>query len=751
MATANNGNNTGNTEMSEEEMNSLYCPITGEMMVDPVLSTDDSITYEKTAIITWLSRPGYEPTSPVTRQPMSISNLFPNRPLKNFIEAKLRNANRTVQTTRSISSEISRNISIDAHLVSPTELLVALQPLSDASEANMLPIDVIYCIDVSGSMSTVASKPAENGECDYLSRLDLVKYSTLAGIMSMGPNDRACIITFSDSSKIKMELTHMNDQGKERAKNVLDSLVTEGCTEMWDGIKKCIEVVKGIDSNRNIDVQFLTDGEPSSTPPMGIAKAFKDHLTKLNLKQSFTFNTIGFGYALKPALLDDIANVGSGLFRHIPDCSMIASTFVNLSAICKSTYLSNSYLSITSNGIKIPELSSHYNNNIGSIMLGQKRELLFTIPKYLVSTDLKIELKVGSVVISSKNIVVNSSHCIPHLPTMTRYKIINALIEATKKNMLELNLRNTKLVFDKLYSDIRTLADDVETSYHDKLKLENYLLDYKSSDSYSGGQIGIAIQQPDWYEKWGASFLYAIASAYYYMQCTNFKDKGIQNFTTALFERNRDKANEVFDSLPAPIPTSAEYTSRMYRSSTPYVAPVMSRYNNSGGSCFSGNGRVKIDNSKVCRVDELKPGQLVMTSGGYTRIKYVIKMRVQGGETSVCILEDNLVIHPYHPVYSMTKWVFPNTIVKEKVIPLDYWYNVVLEDGCGLYINNTLVITLGHGLTENGAFHPYYGTQLVVADLKKMDTDNSHYITFNNMLVERENGLVVRISEGESS
>jgi U-box domain/CCCH-type zinc finger/RNA-binding, Nab2-type zinc finger len=58
------------------------CPISAELMVDPVLSTL-GYTYERAAIEVWLNQRGTEPYS---RQPMSSAQLVPNRVAKDLIE-----------------------------------------------------------------------------------------------------------------------------------------------------------------------------------------------------------------------------------------------------------------------------------------------------------------------------------------------------------------------------------------------------------------------------------------------------------------------------------------------------------------------------------------------------------------------------------------------------------------------------------------------------------------------------------------
>jgi len=59
----------------------LLCPITYELMLDPVFTVDGS-TYERRAIETWLAK---SMTSPITNAPLSASTLVPNRMAKSLI------------------------------------------------------------------------------------------------------------------------------------------------------------------------------------------------------------------------------------------------------------------------------------------------------------------------------------------------------------------------------------------------------------------------------------------------------------------------------------------------------------------------------------------------------------------------------------------------------------------------------------------------------------------------------------------
>ena len=61
------------------ELNSnFYCVLTLQLMVDPVMDIEGN-TYERAAIEEWIKKDG---TSPITRNPISISDLGYNRVLK---------------------------------------------------------------------------------------------------------------------------------------------------------------------------------------------------------------------------------------------------------------------------------------------------------------------------------------------------------------------------------------------------------------------------------------------------------------------------------------------------------------------------------------------------------------------------------------------------------------------------------------------------------------------------------------------
>ena len=75
----------GPSEVSEaaEVPDDFICPITAEIMTDPV-STSDGFTYERAAITEWLRT---KDTSPKTGATLESTTLYPNHSLRNMIRA----------------------------------------------------------------------------------------------------------------------------------------------------------------------------------------------------------------------------------------------------------------------------------------------------------------------------------------------------------------------------------------------------------------------------------------------------------------------------------------------------------------------------------------------------------------------------------------------------------------------------------------------------------------------------------------
>ena len=200
--------------------------------------------------------------------------------------------------------------------------------------------NIIFVIDISGSMDIIASDKNENGECDDLTRLKLACHSIITIIESLNENDEIGIISFNHLAYVNLKMTKMNENGKIIAKMIINNLDSKGGTNMYDGLKKSFELLKTITNDNNNSIVLLTDGESNSDPPEGILNTLKQRFNINDLKP-FSLNTFGFSYEINSILLNDIANYYNGIFGFIPDCSMVGTVFINFISNLLTTYLTN--------------------------------------------------------------------------------------------------------------------------------------------------------------------------------------------------------------------------------------------------------------------------------------------------------------------------------------------------------------------------------------------------------------------------
>ena len=69
----------------------LKCPLTGNLFEDPVIAPSGH-TYERAAILEHLQKQGGK--DPITRQPLSVEQLTPNRAMKALVEQYRKGASR---------------------------------------------------------------------------------------------------------------------------------------------------------------------------------------------------------------------------------------------------------------------------------------------------------------------------------------------------------------------------------------------------------------------------------------------------------------------------------------------------------------------------------------------------------------------------------------------------------------------------------------------------------------------------------
>jgi len=705
----------------------LICPITCDIMTDPVVDPEGN-TYERSAIMQWLVD---NPISPITRNPLHINQLVPNRAIREVLE-KFNNKNITNTHTNSIVQPpiTSNMIGFPTLSVGTSQsgdhIMITVSPPIDSIRISS---SICCVIDVSGSMSDTVTIKNEFGqeESHGLTQLDIVKHAVKTIIGTMNNNDKLSLIAYSDTAKVVLRPTLMNNIGKQQALTLLDNMYASGSTNLWDGVYCGLELLRKNPSlNRALFV--LTDGVPTIEPPRGHIPKLQEYVDTNGL--SAPIYTFGFGYNLQSELLNDISHMGNGNYAFIPDSSFVGTIFCNALANVLTTMGNNAVLSVVSpNGYQVvgyPHtlVSWGVQIHLGPLNLGQQRNIIL---KNNTNAQLIEHLQVK---LTYQNVETNENkeiYDVFELPVVNnidehiaRSLVITHITEAMKKSHY---IAESQQI-------IRNLADKIAP--------------FNEIHQDVTGQVTEAFSRGDWYQKWGRHYLPSLINAHLYQRCNNFKDPGVQKYGGNMFKILRNEAEDIFCKLPPPTPTGRVYTNT-------HTLASMTSYHNVDSGCVHEDCIVDTPNGKR-KAKDINKGDIVTTfyQGRYENaiVDCVVRTKCSGNITLI-EMSGGLRITPWHPVLCDNAWVFPIDLVdrvgniKNTVSNCEYVYNFVLNKDHSMIINNVVCVTLGHGFTDNGVItHSYYGTQAVINDLKKLNGWNEGLVTITNTSRNPTNGMV---------
>jgi Mg-chelatase subunit ChlD len=261
-----------------------------------------------------------------------------------------------MSTTEAIAVDVTVSVGTSTmeNGLESTPVLLSLRP---PEAVDRVPTDIICVIDASYSMNdeaTVQNEPGSVAEGKGFTILDVTKHAVRTVFNVLEPNDRLSIVSFADNGLIDLELTAMDDAGKDTAEKCLDKLVCRGGTNLWAGVEKGLEVAASSQtgqssslvsnlsslfsagqshtSNRLAHVLLLTDGVPTCNPPKGAGTEVEmlwDYKNSKGGQLPCTLTTFGFGYNLKSKMLTELAELGDGSYAFIPDAGMVGTVFVN--------------------------------------------------------------------------------------------------------------------------------------------------------------------------------------------------------------------------------------------------------------------------------------------------------------------------------------------------------------------------------------------------------------------------------------
>ncbi len=716
-----------------------YCPISGELMINPYLAKD-SHSYEYDSIVRWLET---KSISPMTREPMTKNDLIKNLELKNRID-EIRNS--VTQQQMFIKSKvyyeenkkfINNLDKIKIKSSYKDNYLIIKSFVPNVEERP--PVDIVLCLDTSGSMGADAPIKGNDGSSTSygINVLSLTISAAKTILKTLNSKDNISIVTYSCNAKILFTDIACTDQNKNTIESELDNLKPSGMTNMWDGIKKSLDILKNNSPKDKLKViKLFTDGLPSSEPNRGYGSEIERYFKTNDFK--CMINCYGFGYSLKSDILNDISNVSGGDgFSYIPDSSLLGNMFIHGITNFFTT-------SITYIQCKIIYIDgTHDIFEINSLKFGQTKHNIFESVKNISHIEMNI---------NNNNIRIELSDISDDEfnEQIYRYKAFNCIENCIK--FKKYNDERFKTEIDNLILDISFNKEIKDNEY-----IQNILFDLE-------GQVKEALnmtsqgEKEDWFTKWGIHYLRSLKKAYENEICNNFKDKGVSNFTGELFEKIRDEVSDIFDNMPPP---KREINSGMHggfqsSGATFSSLPTMASYNVPSGGCCAKGSRIRMEDNSFKKVENLKKGDEVITVDIRNGIQYfqsgiiecVIVTKCENNVENMVTLYGNddikLNITPYHPIIgfnSNSTWNFPINMNQPKIIDCEEIYTFIINNRQSVLVEDFIFATFGHNLKEDIIYHKYLGSEKVIDDLKNIiGYDKGNIILTKDMFKRNING-----------
>ncbi|KAF8117403.1 hypothetical protein N665_0011s0119 [Sinapis alba] len=178
------------------------------------------------------------------------------------------------------------------------EVLVHLRAASVVS-GNRAPIDLVTVLDISGSMGGT--------------KLALLKRAMGFVIQNLGSSDRLSVIAFSSTARRLFPLTRMSDAGRQQALQAVNSLVSNGGTNIAEGLRKCAKVMEDRrEKNSVASVIILSDGRDTYTT--------NHHDVMV---PQIPVHSFGFGSDHDASVMHSVSELSGGTFSFIESESVI--------------------------------------------------------------------------------------------------------------------------------------------------------------------------------------------------------------------------------------------------------------------------------------------------------------------------------------------------------------------------------------------------------------------------------------------
>jgi len=614
---------------------------------------------------------------------------------------------------------------------------VSIEPPQGSLEA--MPVDVTAVIDVSGSMGSAAKVEQDGQQVDVgFSVLDITKHGLKTIIASLAPKDRLCIVTFSTQARCIMGFTPMTLENQAQAHALVDQLCTEASTNLWAGLEVALdECERNSRPGAFSSIYLLTDGEPSRNllPPEGITARLAKELERMEEAGSGaipTISTFGFGYSLDTMLLAQIAAKGSGSYSFIPDSGFVGTVFVHALANTATTVGTSAVLNLQADDGTVRLLGGDPQDvfastpttrgiALGSLHHGQSRQVL-------VAVSVPEDTRVG--------------HAVDFLSAQLLHKNADGATVSTSCALksgqepfeMDRSMEEAMLRLEMVEALSKLLPAGHASTLAEKLSIIQSFID-KHAAQHAGHailvdaetQVKLAVSREDWWRRWGCSYVCSMLGAHRQQCCNNFKDQSVAAYGGSLFQHARERADDIFSNLPAPVASRAWACNE-----GPGVtrASFHAMFNNASNGCFHGDCLVAMADGSQKKISQVRAGNKLArprdlqgdAADAEPTVICVVRTDCQDGREPMVSIGD-LMLTPWHPIWDQDagRWAFPQGLAPTCDVECESVWNLILDSVHRIEIGKVCCVTLAHGIKNDPVVqHDYFGSDRVLRDLQGM-------------------------------
>jgi hypothetical protein len=307
------------TTMPSAFPESFQCPITQDIMRDPVICPD-GYTYEKSAIVLHLRSSSL---SPMTRQAINSHELIPNRALKDAIEAWLHENSDHEATVCHVPLATAEEVETFS---------VTLQLQVEINQKDFNQDVLCMVVDISGSMNvepTLKDLAGNAIQGASLSKLEMVRHAVKVAITCLPLGTHIGVMAYDEDVYALVPFTQItNERDREIIIKQVSLMDTRGYTDIYKALEFSIfktleycERTKSIKRHARRKMWLLTDGLPWSPCTQfkqgaeiveGLKELFDNHSGAKDVQIS-TFG-FGSGTEIETNELELIARMTGGSF-----------------------------------------------------------------------------------------------------------------------------------------------------------------------------------------------------------------------------------------------------------------------------------------------------------------------------------------------------------------------------------------------------------------------------------------------------